>query len=149
MRHTFPNFRTSFPPQVNHVRTEERFACGRVVGLARVKQAVHPRQQLSRAVVGVQDHRNAIRLSQGAHVVGPSDGTKHCGLLVVQRQRLPGIELGASIGELNDDWGVDRFGRFQHGIDAVAANDVDGRKCVSMGFGVGPNLADLLAREDA
>ena len=67
--------------------------------LVRLKHAVEPRQELLRAVVGVQHHRDAVELGHLSHVqghgYGPGDGRLLLGLLVVDA--FAGEESGAAV----------------------------------------------------
>ena len=70
--------------------------------LVRLKHAVEPRQELLRAVVGVQHHRDAVELGHLSHVqghgYGPGDGRLLLGLLVVDA--FAGEESGAAVRHL-------------------------------------------------
>ena len=89
--------------QVEHVRAEQRLAVGLVVGLARIQQAIHPRQQLLGAVVGVDHHPGPVQLSQVVDVHGGRDGAGDAGALPVVVQPFAGVESRPAVGELDDD----------------------------------------------
>ena len=50
--------------------------------LVLIEHAVQPGEELLSAVVGVQDHRDAVRRGNAADVIGSGDGTDDGGELV-------------------------------------------------------------------
>lgn len=69
--------------EINHVGREEGLAVLLEVRLVGIEHAIEPREQLLRAVVGVQHDGDAVDRRNGADVVGGGDGTGDRGLLVL------------------------------------------------------------------
>ena len=63
----------------------------------RFQQAVEPRQQVLGAVVRVEDHRHAILLRHGPHVVRAGHGARDGGVELRVVQALPRIEPRADV----------------------------------------------------
>ena len=128
---------------------EQRLAGLGEVLLARIQQAVDPRQQLLGGVVGVQDHGYTVGFGNGVNVLGAGDGTQDGGLLAFQLQALAGGEHGTAVGELNDDRSLHLGSRFQHGVDGVGTDAVDCRQCEAVLFGDGEDFLNVITSDHA
>ena len=117
--------------------------------LARRQHPVHPRQQFLRAVVGVQDHRHAIRLRRRVHIVRARDAALDRPELRFLAHAFPDEELRAAIRELNHRRRVHLAGRGQRRIHGVGADAVDRRQRELVGLGVVQQLLDFIAKEHA
>ena len=135
--------------QVNHVRAEQRLACGLEMCLALVEQPIDPREQFARAVVGVQDDRYTVGFGHGVHVVSAGNGSEHRIFLIVQLQALASIECGASIGELDDDRRIQITRCLQYSVDGIRSNDIYSRKRVAVGLCVFEDFAHLFTPQYA
>mmetsp|Transcript_33387 Transcript_33387/g.80579 ORF Transcript_33387/g.80579 Transcript_33387/m.80579 type:complete len:209 (-) Transcript_33387:222-848(-) len=89
--------------QVQHVAREQGLSEGLEVRLVRLKHPVEPRQQLLRAVVRVQDHRNPVRRRDGPDQASTRHAPQDRRSVVTVVQRLPGHELRSSLRKLNHD----------------------------------------------
>ena len=121
--------------EVQHVRGKERPAGGLVVALAFFDHALDPGDQLAVGVVGVKHHADAVVAGQQVHVLGGRDSAQHpCA--IAPGKALPGKELGAAVGELNDHVrAVPRRG-LEHGVHRIGPHHVDRRKGVMIFFTV-------------
>ena len=132
------------------MRGEQRFAGFGEVFFAGVKQAVNPGQQLLGAVVRVQNHRNAIFGGKGVHLFGADDGTEDVRPRAAHRfDAFAGEELGAAVGELDDDGRFDADGGFQCRVDGVAADAVYRRDGEAFFFGDGKDFLYVIPGDDA
>lgn len=103
---------------------EERLALLLEVGLISVEKAIQPRQELLGAVIGVQDNWDAVCGGNGADVVGTSNATGDGGLLLAIGNALSGEVCGATLGHLQDDWGLLVAGSLKSGHDGGGGGDV-------------------------
>ena len=138
-----------FFAQVNHVRAEQRLACGLEMCLTCVEQPIDPREQFACAVIGVQDDRHTVGLGHCVHVVGAGNGSEHRILLIVQLQALASIERSTSIRELDDDRRIQVTRCFQNSVDGIRSNDINGRKCVAVGLCIFEHFAHLFTPQYA
>lgn len=95
------------------------------VRLISIQHPIVPRQQLLSTVIRVQDYRDPISRSDGPDERrsgdGTSDGTFLSGGVL---DSLAGEVGGSSLGDLEDDWGVDVTGGFEGGVDGGGGGDV-------------------------
>lgn len=70
-------------------------------------------------MVRVDDNRDAVSLGDGADILSTSDGTNDGGLLVLVAQALTGEVGRATIGELDNDWGLDVACGFKCSVDGA------------------------------
>mmetsp|Transcript_98190 Transcript_98190/g.262304 ORF Transcript_98190/g.262304 Transcript_98190/m.262304 type:complete len:209 (-) Transcript_98190:210-836(-) len=89
--------------QVQHVAREQGLSTSPEVLLVRLKHSVEPRQQLLRAVVRVQDHRNPVRRRDGPDQASTRHAPQDRRSVVTVVQRLPSHELRSSLRKLNHD----------------------------------------------
>jgi hypothetical protein len=88
--------------EVEHVRAVERLAGLGELLLARGEQAVDPRQQLLRAMIGVQNNGHAVSLRRRVHVVcAPAMPPRIGPSWLSPFTRLADEELRAAIGKLD------------------------------------------------
>lgn len=112
--------------QVDHVAGEKWFAVDLEVGLIGIKETVQPRQKLLGAVVGVKNDGDTVGWCDAADVVGSSDSSSNGSFLVAVRNTLycccqsllvspssagdlpylSGEVCSATLGRLDDDWGL-------------------------------------------
>ena len=138
-----------FFAQVNHVRAEQRLACGLEMCLTCVEQPIDPREQFACAVIGVQDDRHTVGLGHCVHVMGAGNGSEHRILFIVQLQALASIERSTSIRELDDDRRIQVTRCFQNSVDGIRSNDINGRKCVAVGLCIFEHFAHLFTPQYA
>jgi hypothetical protein len=116
----------------NNIR-EKRLPLLLEVGLVGVEHAVHPWEQLLSAVVGVEDdgaadvrtlsrsmqkpHSHAVGRSNSPDEVGSSNRTGNGSLLVSVGESLTTEEGGTTLGDLEDDGGLDVTGGLEDGVD--------------------------------
>ncbi len=90
-----------------------------------------------------------VGFGYGVHVLGTGDGTDDGGFLAFQLQTLAGGEHGTTVGELNDDRGFDLGGSFQHGVDGVGTDAVDGRQSEAVFLGDGEHFLNVITSDHA
>ena len=135
--------------EIEHVRAEQRLFVRGVERLARIEQAVDPRQQVTRAVIGVQDDRHAIGFGQRSHVERARDAAFDRSKVCLVVDELAGVELTAAVRVLDDHGRAGTFGRFHHGIGRVAADDVDCGQRALRFLAIREQLLECLACNDA
>jgi hypothetical protein len=96
------------------VRRVERLSILGKVGFVSLEHTVEPREELLGAVVRVENDRNAVEGSQGAHMKSQGNGSSGCSVGVLDA--LSTQEGTASVGHLNHDGGLVDFGSFHDGV---------------------------------
>mmetsp|Transcript_42498 Transcript_42498/g.92337 ORF Transcript_42498/g.92337 Transcript_42498/m.92337 type:complete len:297 (+) Transcript_42498:403-1293(+) len=131
--------------QIEHVRREQGLALLLEELLVGLHHAVHPGQQLLRAVVGVKHHGDAVVLGDLAHVHGAGDAAGNRGLLVLVGDGLAGDGHAAAVGELHHDGRVGLLGALHRRVDDGRRGAVDGRDGVAVDLGVLHQVNQVLA----
>jgi len=85
------------------VRREQRLFVGREVLFASVEQAVDPRQELLRGVIGVEHDRDAVGFGDAAHERRAGERTGDAALFALVVEELAAEEGAAAVRELNDE----------------------------------------------
>ena len=94
---------------------------------ASIQQAVDPRQQFLRTVVGVQDYWHAVLFSHQMHMVCTSDCAENrSALRFVGFETFTGDEGSTTVRELNDDRRFNFSRSFQYRVDGIRADAVNG-----------------------
>jgi len=122
--------------EVEHVRAVERLAGLGELLFAGGEQAVDPREQLLRAVVGIEDDGHAVGLGRGVHVMRAGDAAEDGTVLVFLRDVFADEELGPAIRELDHGRRVDLAGGGERGVDGAGADAIDRRQGEFVGLGV-------------
>mmetsp|Transcript_56879 Transcript_56879/g.139601 ORF Transcript_56879/g.139601 Transcript_56879/m.139601 type:complete len:494 (-) Transcript_56879:105-1586(-) len=135
--------------EVNHVRREKGLPVRLEVALRGREEAVHPREQLLRAVIRVEDHGHAVLLGKGADVEGARHGAGDGGGVVSVVKALAGIELGAARRELDDDGRIVLARRLETRVDARRRHAVDRGNSVAICLGVLEEVNEGLPRHNA
>lgn len=112
--------------QVEHVGGEEGLSVLLEVSLVGLEHAVEPGEELLGAVVRVEDDGDTIVGGDGSDEVGGSGGSGDGGLLVAVGETLSTEESGTTLGDLEDDGGLDVSGSLQDGVDDGRGGDVLG-----------------------
>lgn len=134
--------------EIDHVRGEEGLAGLLEVGLISVEAAIEPRKELLGAVVGVEDDGDSVEAGDGVDVLGTSDSTLDGGVLVLALDALTAEEGGTTVGELDDDGGVDGSGTLQDGVDGGGAGAVEGGDGESLLLSIAVQLLGFVTSED-
>ena len=101
-------------------------------------------------MVGVQDDRHAVFGGKGVHLFGADDGAEDVRSRSARRfDAFAGEELGAAVGELDDDRRFDADGGFEGGVDGVAADAVHRRDGEAFFFGDGKDFLYVIPGDDA
>ena len=135
--------------QIQHVRAEQRLAVLGEVLLARGDHALHPGQQLLRAVIGVQHRRHAVHLRHRPHVQRARDRTRDRRLLLAVVQRLAREELRAGVRQLDDDRRLRLLRGGERGVGRARSDDVHrGKRAVDF-LAVSEELLEGVTGDDS
>ena len=93
----FKIFLDRFFAQIQHVRRKQRFTVFRVVRFVRLQQTVEPREQIFRAVIRVQDDRDAVQIRQFTNHERPRDAPGDRGFLILIRRPFPRHEIPTAV----------------------------------------------------
>ncbi|CCK08376.1 FIG00150549: hypothetical protein [Cronobacter sakazakii 696] len=135
--------------QVDHVRREQRFAGSGKVFFTRVQQAVDPRQQFLRAVVGVQDNRHAVMFSHLVNVMRARDSAQNRCLLAFAFEAFACDKRGTAVRELNDNRRFNFRSGFQNGVDGIGTHAVNCRQRKVVLFSYLEYFLYVVASDDA
>lgn len=134
--------------RTDHVGREKRGAVLGEVFLVLKQHAVEPRKQFLRAVIAMQDNRDAVERCKALNVVGAADCAGDGGLLVLVPHALSGVEDGAALAELDHDRGVRVARGLETRVDGRAARAVDGRNGEALLLGILEQLGEVIAVDD-
>jgi hypothetical protein len=126
------------------VRGEEGLAMLLEVCLIGIEHAIEPRQKLLGAVIGVENDGNAIEGSEGADVVGSSNGTADAGSLAVVGDALAGKVSGTALTGLENDGALLVAGSLKSADNGGRRGDVDGGNGIVVILGVLEKLQDIV-----
>lgn len=133
--------------------------------LVRIEHAIEPGEELLRAVVGVEDNRDAVDGRNGLDVGSGGDSTSNAGLALLGAvlDALAGKVGGTTLGCLEDDGRLGITGGLEGGNDGLQkqglacsfacrdgstyarAGDVHGRDGIAVLAGVLEQLEDIIA----
>mmetsp|Transcript_9915 Transcript_9915/g.23855 ORF Transcript_9915/g.23855 Transcript_9915/m.23855 type:complete len:419 (+) Transcript_9915:316-1572(+) len=135
--------------EVEHVRREKGLAVCLEVGLVRVEKTVEPPQPRLHAVVGVEDHGDAVEGGHSAHVEGGGDAAGDGRGIVFVVGGLACDELPAAARELDDDRRFVDLRSLEARGDSRGGDNVDGGDGVLVRLGVLEQVEERLAGNDA
>jgi len=128
------------------VRREEGLPILFEVLLISGQHTIKPGKELLGAVIGVEDDGNAVVGGDGADVKGEGDGSGGAGVLVFDG--LSGHELGASVGNLDHDRGVEFGSGFHGGVGGGRTGAVEGGDGIAVILGVLQELGNIVASDN-
>jgi hypothetical protein len=116
---------------------------------AGVDESADPGEPFFGGMIRVHYDWDAVIFGYVVDVEGARDAAGDIPLQLIIGHTLAGDELGAAVGELDDNGRIYLRGRFQHGIDGVGADGVDGGQCKMIVFCVFVQGFQFFAEEDA
>lgn len=120
------------------------------VGLVSVQHTVEPRQQLLGTVVRVHDDGDTVSKSNSSDKVGGGDGTNDGSFLLLSAvlDALTGPVGGTTLGDLQDDGGVQVSGSLHGGVGGGGRGDVEGGDGIVVLSGMFEELSGLFTRQN-